>query len=275
MPVFLGWSGYFFGQYRRGLSDLWTRSWPRYVCPWVIATAVFFAILWWSTGKLPFTLEKAVLNPWFHLWYIPCLLFFSIIGASRKLPASALLPIFLTPHILLAFGADIIKLIGNIDDRYIYYGTYFAIGVVIKQLNFKTSIGISILVLTVGILASIATFHMRLAPWQLTLIRCMIVAGTICAVKAYPHGRTWLGSSVFATENLGIYLYHFVAIMIVRSQMTPSGPWYWAAAIIASMIALPALILVLRRLPGSSTILGPQADARKADNGIKPKPASA
>ncbi|THV10577.1 acyltransferase family protein [Rhizobium rhizophilum] len=259
MPVFLGWSGYFFGQSNGGIQCLWKRAWPRYLRPWLIANLVFLALLWMTHGKWPaYTLAGSILDPWFHLWYIPCLFGFAMAFAAWQRSRVCLLLIFMAPHATLLLGVDLMQIIGNIDNRYIYYGLYFAIGVLIREAVGTIPFRLAITILAAGALGAAATFWGELGRSWLTVARCAIVFGVISAMDARPGWQTRLGSSVFATENLAIYLYHYAAIMIIREVSDIESVAYWPIAGFASLVIVPLLIKLIRRWPANELLLGPR-----------------
>ena len=75
MPMFLALSGYWFKP-PRDIADLLRKAVPRYLSPWVIATALYFSVLWIIRSEVPFTILRALSAPWFHLWFVPALFLF-------------------------------------------------------------------------------------------------------------------------------------------------------------------------------------------------------
>lgn len=255
MPLFLGIQGYLLAPV--SVLEQLQKARARYLMPWAVASALYLVLLYALYDRQQYTVVEAILTPWYHLWFIPCLLAFSVIVcALRRHPVWAILLVFMVPIILRFARIDPMPLVGPIDSRYIYFGVFFALGYAVRAYGTLLPKWVPLAILSVGVIASAATFSAPLPIWQFDLFRVLLVFGAVGLVHHFPTIRAPRILAFFSAESLGIYLYHVAAILLVR-ELGLSGVEYWIAALLASGVAVPVLVALVRRTPAGDVLLGP------------------
>lgn len=257
MPMFLALSGYWFKP-PRDIADLLRKAIPRYLSPWVIATALYFSVLWIIRSEVPFTILRALSAPWFHLWFVPALFLFCFITTLlRKLPALAVLSVFFLPHLAIWAGFPVEEITGPIDTRYITYGLYFAVGYCWREHSPRLHWSVPLAMLIIGAALAWSLFPLG-GKWPDVLSRSLLSGGAIGLVHAFSSvGLGSLSDNLFARESLAIYLYHYLPILLMKSyaNLMSSGT-YWVVSLFAGLVVVPMAISAARRLPFSELVLG-------------------
>jgi fucose 4-O-acetylase-like acetyltransferase len=254
MPLFLALSGYVFPT--RSLAQTVSRAWPRYLLPWAIASAAFLAARWAIEGRLPFTLLRAIIEPWYHLWYIPAFFLFSVVAAlGQPLGSLGIFGIFMLPIIALNLGFDLLPLLGPFDPNFLYMGIFFGLGLVLRDYARFVPTLIIILVLFAGIAIAVA-FGPRFAALPSLGVRLLLSFGTI-GLAARIIGLSPPHIEPFSRESLAIYLWHPLPLLVLKPLIPAIGiEAYLALAILTCRVGVPLLIVLLRYVPGSDTYLG-------------------
>ncbi|WP_374832936.1 acyltransferase family protein [Paenochrobactrum pullorum] len=255
MPLFLGLSGYLFSF--KAPNDYFSAIKTRFFVPWVIATTVYFAYFFIVHEQLKFNMVNAFIKPWFHLWFVPCLIAYSLFACTlRNQNISLLLIAGVIPYITRALDYDILKLIGPVDSRFVYYAIFFFIGVAIRQYSHLINRLSSIVITLLAVTACIVTFKLNLSNNQLGTLRMLLVVGVIGMVANFPSFKTKIGNSILSRESLSIYLYHVILILILREFLSSKTWEYWIACYVLTLLLLPFTVKIIRTTKVGNLILG-------------------
>lgn len=255
MPLFIGISGYLFSD--RKINEYTNSIKFRFLIPWIIASIFYLLFLMVIKKEIPFTILDAIIDPWFHLWFIPCLITYSIISCLFRMKNPLLLiSIGIIPIILKSMDFNLLKIIGPFDSRFLYYAIFFFIGLFVRKTSDNTNVFIYSLSAITGIILSIYTFNKGISDLSLSLIRSLMVFGAIGYLSKYKNIKTKIGNSVFTKESLSLYLYHVFVILIIRNIFDEHNIYYWISCSISTFLILPFIVTVLRKTNSFELILG-------------------
>jgi|GEM_PF-1836220 len=257
MPVFLALSGYFVSP-KKTPAEVFRGALSRYMLPWLLATPVYFVYLLRVKKEFPFSLVRAVLEPWFHLWFIPCLLLLSVaVAAMRSLPRWIVLLVFLFPVVAMRAGVDVVRYVGPVDSRFITSGAYFALGYFLREFFQRVSARWFLVFLPAAVALLLRHYFVGLLRPERDLAAACWITGSLAAVAAFPSAREFRWSAFFSRESLGIYLYHVAALRLIRPYAERLGPeLYWSLGLILGLIATPLGVRLLRSSRLADPILG-------------------
>lgn len=241
MPLFIGLTGYLFNlEHARTLSipGVFRKHYRRLILPWITACAVVLTV----TGALDwFAPWSIVVQPPFHLWFVPVMLAFILAARTCRLPPATILAIALPMSIaamyVLGAGHATQRFAQWLPDRrYFIYPVYFALGMWVARRPFDPRIRIwALAVACLGLL------------WWCRLYTHPSLAGEVAAallmcvplIALFPWIRDWtlrlpLVGPV-GRDSLFFYLWHPMAFAL------------WAALGLsgAPLLALSVLSILL------------------------------
>ena len=227
MPMFFFISGYLlnFNKLKENnFFQLFDKYKFRLIIPWMVAVSVFFLIRVYTMDEVTLSYKSffaSYIFPFYHLWYVPCFLFFlflTLFLIKLKVNLTFMLLISLLVYLAHFFITNKYYLSFNHVFRLQYY-FYFVFGFYLVNKNFqktfltdfaKIRIGFLILFILNGIL--FYNFSLKISP-ILFLLQNILLAGIIVnfiSLQSFSYeALTWLGKN-----SLGIYLWHVIPIIV-------------------------------------------------------------
>ncbi len=256
MPLFFGLSGWLLTRSSlidRSLPELLARYWRRMIWQWLLVSVVFG--LW--KGKLPAgpagTVRILVLDPLFHLWFIPALLGMLVITqivlrAGCGWPTLAMAAGFSFVLFELPVGRDHIpESLRGLDYRYGAYFVWFMLGFAVRNaipaswLRRRTVRCAGIALAAGGAGVYISAFPA--GPWQRDIGFAALNTGLILLlpllISALERPLPLIGEAMtrIGRGSLWIYLLHPFVTETFRHHDRESWRWRLAAALITAAIA--------------------------------------
>lgn len=271
MPLFIGLTGYLFNlDHARTLTlpGLLRKHYRRLIIPWLTACLVVMT----ATGAIDWLAPwMIVMQPPFHLWFVPVILTFIITARTCRLPPSMILvialPMSITAMYLLGIAHGTHRFSGWMPDRrYLIYPVYFALGMWVAQRPFDPRVRNWFLVVAgVGLL------------WWCRLYSHPSLAGEVAAalsmcmplIALFPWIRGWTFAlpliAPIGRDSLFFYLWHPLAFAL-WAALHVSGLALLALSVASILVAW----VLIARSTTLSTVLGVRPRARAPQDSASP-----
>jgi acyltransferase len=247
MPLFLFLSGFLFPM-NRVLTESWTALLNRYryrvIIPWVIAVVVYAFIniqIYQSTQNPLIVIARHFVKPYYHLWFIPSLIFFMLLTRilySKVLNGRSRLWIVLAISFVFYYTAhwvDFKTLPAYMEVWDVFqntirmqYWVFFVLGSFLKSHpKWLTPIKGMRWYYLVYLILAISDFylsHVSLKLMVFFVANFLLLFQVACDFNAYT-GKglrllNWMGN-----ESMGIYLWHIVSIMYIKNYCGTENLW--------------------------------------------------
>jgi len=275
MPLFIGLTGYLFNleQARRmSPGDLLAKYYDRLILPWLAACAITLAVTgslsWWSP-------ISALVQPPYHLWFVPVILAFFFAAQVSRISPSAMLAIAIPTSIVAMFvfgvGHDVWR--GGAwmpDRRFFIYPIYFALGMwVARRPNASSHEALLLLVAFIGLLwwSRLYVRPSTSAEIAAVLLLCVPLIVMFPWLKRVSFDIRWL--SAIGRDSLFFYLSHPLAFAI-WSATGITGTLHLAL----SVTTIIAAWLGIRQTDSLANVLGVRS-ARLSPQPAPPRSAEA
>jgi fucose 4-O-acetylase-like acetyltransferase len=259
MPLFIAVSGYLLN-----IEKLKTKNFFemiglylfRMIVPWCIAIFAYYL----CSNKFHLSLQSliyAFITPFYHLWYIPALLFFiSVVWIflKTKLPLVLLLIISLPVSLFSSYLADSKSIFGNIGTIRLQFFFYFCLAIFIKSYPLKINKNILKYGLLPILVCSMAFnmfcfFHPFSIAERLNglILNCIVLILVFNRITETPFFRSRLLSWI-GTNSLSVYLWHVFPIFLSKHALIYFNRWnetnYYLLVSFGTIVAL-TIIYVL------------------------------
>lgn len=282
MPFFIAIAGYLFPFERVKLDSLGVflgKYVYRLIIPWVIAM-VGYALYLGGFGGAHSALWKGwishLLVPFYHLWFVPAYLFWSLLlwWMSRSGQSRTQALLFAVLISLLFFyvkweGMFWLKgLLGLHGSGFLihtlrpHYFLFFALGMWLREEKLDTSSWIlgGSGALLMGIYGGLFYFHsgvsegMRDGVWIFANVFLVVVVFRLMRMEALPKWRVveWMGQ-----ESLGIYLWHVLPLIWLRDLLgTRDISQFYGWMVVVQVLLIAVLYGMWRYWKGSKLLFG-------------------
>ncbi|MEC3912743.1 acyltransferase [Sphingobium sp. CR2-8] len=278
MPLMIGISGYLLNIARtrhERMAVLLGHYGERMLLPWLVALIVYVVITGWPLSWT--TPLQLLLQPPYHLWYIPVL--FCLIVSARLLPFSPLLLLAIgTPFslaIMYGFGLDHAPIGATLlspDSRYLRYPVYFFFGALMAEKGLPTRhLGIAMLVMALGLLWWSGLRGSGNTP-ALVPARLMMCLGLIALLPRLAALRlSFAPLNRIGRDSLFFYLWHpLVMDILLAIGANMAATLALSVAILMAASHLFAPRASIRRLLGSAPARRENGMAPIPDAGVQP-----
>lgn len=257
MPLFVAVTGYFIK------SELLLYATPfilkkyfkRLLTPYILAFLVYSAMTWFNayrTGGLNLkTIVDTIMNPYYHLWYIPAVILFVLYTKCLvTMPGKVSFVIgaisaFLITVLSRIYGDTInemgwAKLFG--DSRYYYYYYYFLIGYIMSRYGLGQRVSINTKNWTLLLFFLFFTYQidfLRSFCYVLINSAIIILAISLCE-KQRSVNMNYLAA--IGKVSLPIYLWHVLPLVIFKRIFINGGLEYYIYSGVSICMLIFALV---------------------------------
>nr|WP_256869457.1 acyltransferase [Sphingobium lactosutens] len=265
MPLMIGISGYLLNVTAlrsASTQQLFGRYGRRMLIPWGVAMLVYVFTGGWPMGWI--AAIDLLLQPPFHLWYVPVLFF--LVMLTRLIPLQPILLLTIGAPVSLAimagFGPDHGAIGAGalaLDNRFLRYPVYFFFGMLMAERGMpKRYLAVALLVAALG-MGWWSGLARGVSPLTLMAARLLMCLGLIALLPALSSLRLRVAPlNAIGRDSLFFYLWH----PLVMALLVANGAG--AEAMLA--LSVPGLFLAGRasaRFPALGQLLG-SAPMRRA-----------
>jgi fucose 4-O-acetylase-like acetyltransferase len=256
MPLFVAVTGYFIKSelLMHATPFILKKYFKRLLTPYIIAFLVYNSMTWFNAyrtgGLILQTIVDTIMNPYYHLWYIPAVIMFVLYTKCLvTMPGKVSFVIgtisaFLITVLTGIYG-DAINEMGWAhffgDSRYYYYYYYFLIGYIMSRYGLGQRVSINAMNWTlIFFLLFFANQFDFLRSFCYVLINSAIIilAISLCEKKRSANNKFL---AVIGKVSLPLYLWHVLPIVLFKRIYTNGGLEYY----IYSGISICMLIIAL------------------------------
>lgn len=281
MPFFIAVAGYLFPFSRSAQDSLRVflgRYVVRLILPWLLAMVIYALYLgaWGAKTPLWKGWEAYFSVPFYHLWFVPAYLFWSVMawwmsvrGFSRfqalLIGTGVALPFFYIKSVLMA---EMVGLMGQSLSGFLihtlrpHYFLFFVFGLALREERLSTRSWLFWVSGTVlmGLYGGLFYFHagvsdgMRDGVWIFANVFLLVAIFRLMRAEALPH---WNVVEWFGQQSLGVYLWHVLPLLWVKDWLGTRdvGRFYgWVGLV--ELGFLGALYLLWRYWRGARFLLG-------------------
>ncbi len=273
MPLFVFISGFLFPLNRittESVVALFNRYRFRIIIPWVIAVVVYALMniqIYQSAQNPLIVIARHFVKPYYHLWFIPSLLFFMLL--TRTLYTKVLNGAF---RLWFVFGISFVFYVTahwvnfsnlppymDVWDVFqntirLQYWIFFVLGCYLRSNpQWLSPIRGMRWIYLVYLILAIADFYLHHVSLKLMVFfvaNLLLLFQVACDLNAY-RGKGWGILNWMGNESMGIYLWHIVSIMYIK--------YWWGTEDIFMLYLLQisgvVLTLVVLRLIARNSLL--------------------
>lgn len=261
MPLLIGLAGYLFKleEARTTTFAMLVRHYRRLIVPWLLACIVYVVLVQPIDWRMP---VRIILQPPFHLWFVPVVLAFVLIGWACRLRRGQMLalavPVSIAAMYVFGVGHAVRQYHPWVPDRrYFIYPIYFTLGLWVAHRPAdpnKTPLRLAIA--AIGLIWWCALYHRPSAAAEVAaeLLLCVPLISMLPRVRALKLNIAPL--AVVGRDSLFFYLWHPLVFGL------------WAASGLPDLLMLGATALSLAlgwgaiaRAPSLREIVGIRAPA--------------
>jgi fucose 4-O-acetylase-like acetyltransferase len=263
MPLFLFLSGFLF-PLNRILSESWTALFHRYryrvIIPWIIAVVAYAFMniqIYQSTQNPLIVIARHFVKPFYHLWFIPSLLFFMMLtrflyakvvnGRNRWWIVFGISFVFYVTAHWVNFNTlpayweawDVFQ-----NTIRMQYWVFFVLGCFLrnnpKWLSPIRGMRWYYLAYLMLAIADFYCSHVFLKLMVFFVANLLLLFQVACDVNAYK-GRGWGVLNWMGNESMGIYLWHVVSILYIKNwwgteQIVMLYVWQFSGVLLTLLI---------------------------------------